>query len=94
MRYRGTKVRIAQTAEDTKCGVIWHLVIEPMIGNVIVDGRGGAPVEQNDGGCQSFCPIGVMHGGMDEGAKCSVQGAQHAFGLAILSGGVRARGAE
>ena len=66
-----------------------------MIGNVIVDGRGGAPVEQNDGGRQSFCPIGGRHGGMDqEGANCIVQGAQHAFGLAILSGGVRARSAE
>ena len=29
-----------------------------------------------------------------EGANCIVQGVQHAFGLAILSGGVRARGAK
>ena len=66
-----------------------------MIGNVIVDGRGGVPVEQNYSGSQSFRPVGGRHGGMDqEGANCIVQGAQHAFGLAILSGGVRARGAE
>ena len=66
MRCRGTKVRIAQTAKDPKYGVIWHLEIQPMIGNVIVDGRGGAPVEQNYSGGQSFRLVVGRHGGMDQ----------------------------
>jgi hypothetical protein len=36
---RGTKVRIAQATENSKDGVVWHLAMEKMVGNTIMDGR-------------------------------------------------------
>ena len=64
-----------------------------MIGDAIVDGRRRMPVMEKNCDGQGFLPIGGGHGGMDqEGVNCIVHGAQHPFNLAILSGGVRARG--
>ena len=56
---------------------------------------GGTPIEE-EGGCdESLSPIGRWHGRMEEhGADGVVGGAEHAFSLAVLWGGIGAGEAE
>jgi len=95
MASRGTKVWVAQAAKNPKDGVVGHLVMEEMIWDTVIYGRGWPPVEQEYGGGESFDPIRGRHGGMNQKRSNSiVQSAKHSLSFAILSGCVGARGAE
>jgi hypothetical protein len=92
---RGTEVWVAQATKDPKGGVIWHLAVKQMIGNTVMYGRGGPPVDQEHNGGKSLNPVGSRHGGMNQ--KCAnsiVQGAKHPFSLAVLGGRVWTRSAQ
>jgi hypothetical protein len=92
---RGTEVWIAQATKDPKGGVIWHLAVKQMIGNTVMYGRGGPPVDQEHSAGKSLNPVGSRHGGMNQ--KCAniiVQGAKHPFSLAVLGGRVWTRSAQ
>ena len=41
MRCRGTEVRIAQAAEDSKQAIVWHLLEQSMVGKPIGDDEEG-----------------------------------------------------
>jgi hypothetical protein len=66
-----------------------------MIGNTVMYGRGGPPVDQEHGGGKGLNPVGSRHGGMNQ--KCAnniVQGAKHPLSFAVLGGRVWTRSAQ
>jgi len=69
--------------------------VKELVRYSVVDGGGGTPIEE-EGGCgESLSPIGRWHGRMEEhGADGVVGGAEHAFSLAVLWGGIGAGEAE
>jgi hypothetical protein len=46
----GTKVWVAEAAKNPKDGVVWHLVMEKMIWDTVIYGRGWSLVDQEHGG--------------------------------------------
>jgi hypothetical protein len=58
-------------------------------------GRGGASIEQICGGCQGFSPVWWWHGSVEQqGENDVVDGAERAFGFAILLTSVGAQEAQ
>lgn len=63
--------------------------MENLKGHVIVDGGGGAPIEEAGGGCYGFNLIRGWRGGMEQCADGVVKCMEDTFSFAIVSGGVR-----
>lgn len=61
----GLKVRVAQAPKDTEMIIDWRVVVEAGVGYLIMNGGGGAPVQEITGCRKSFRPVGRFHGCMN-----------------------------
>ena len=87
----GRHVREAETATDAHVGVVRRRAVEELERCEVLTGTVGSSVEEESGGGEGLGPERGRHGCVgEEGAHCFVQCAEHAFGAAILRGGIRA----
>ena len=92
MGSHGTEVRITEAAEHTKLRIIRYGAMEELVRDLVADGRGRAPVEQEGCYSQRFSPVRGRHGSMDQQrADGVVDSTKHTLGFAILWRGVGAR---
>jgi hypothetical protein len=85
VRGGGSKVRIAETSEDAKGGVIWDCVVKYLVRYLVLYGGGGAHIEEVCCCCEGLSPVWRWHGRMEQhGADGVVGSAKHAFGLVVL----------
>ena len=87
---RGTD-RITKAAEHAKLRVIRYRAMEELVRDLVTDGRGRAPVQQEGCCSQCFSPVRRRHGSMDQQrADGVVDSTKHTLGFAILWRGVGA----
>jgi hypothetical protein len=91
----GSDVRVTRTPEDSKVIVPRRGTEQSVVWRGSGAGSGRKTIEEVGGGVQALSPEASRKRRLEQkGAHGVVGGANHAFGLAILRGGIRARHAQ
>jgi len=91
----GSGVRVTRTPEDTKVVIPRRGTEESVVWCGSRAGSGRKAVKEIGGGVQTLCPEASRKRRLEQkGAHGVVRGANHALGLAVLGGGIRARHAQ